>query len=107
MAHMGYEGLSYFSFFDHLRAKAGQASAAWEGAREVWIDSSEMVAELLSVVEGAYSAVKSVVEPWRLATLFGVVVLLYHFWLDVTSEEGSASPSSMTPNKPIAASSSP
>ena len=46
------------------------------------------------MLEGGYAAVKAVIERWRLVSLVGVVVLLYHYWQDVMSEDGEATPTS-------------
>ena len=63
------------------------------------MESSESVAEAIAAVEGAYAAVKSVVEPRRVVAFGCAAFLLYRFWEDVQSE-GDATPSSSAAGTP-------
>ena len=100
MVYMAYEALSYFGFYDYVRQRTSDMMRAYQTAKEVWTESSETVAEAVAAVEGAYAALKAVIEPWRIVALLGTALLLYRFWEDVSGEDSGGSPTSSAAGTP-------
>ena len=94
-----YEGLSQLGVFDWASAKAARAKAMVDEIKNVWISSSDSLAEWSETITSTYQLVASVIEPWRIRVYLGILILFYLLWKEL-SDPAIVSPASSAAGTP-------